>query len=519
LVFDCAGATVADQTPDRAGNLGNIHHFVVLMLENRSFDHVLGAMKSQNAAVVGVLDNEFSNCTDPTSPSSPVVATGPAMAFAMPFDPGHEFEDVQIQLYGRATGAARAAGPRVDPAPMSGFVCSAESAAQNPSHAAMVMQCFRSERFPVLTSLAAEFALFNYWHSSLPGPTWPNRFFAHAGTSGGLSDSPDDSDILAGFTFPNGTLYQRLEKAGKTWRIYHDGLPQTAGIDSLRTEFADPFTENFREMSFFESDLNTDALPEYVFIEPSYDTGNQYVNGNSMHPLNDVRKGEQLVKRVYEAIRASRSWAETMLIITFDEHGGFFDHVPPPSAVPPGGDQRYANPVNHFDFDRLGVRVPAIVVSAYTQKSTIIGTSPQDTYDHTSIVATVGKRFALGSLTQRDAAARTLECTLNLSSPRVSADEAPLTLSESVADSLLARFIGLFRRSPAPPTAPLSTGQRVQLTLAHACNLKVLDPPLQPGAHRRFRAIRGQRDAADYIEEVEKRIRSRRRPHSPPGRA
>jgi phospholipase C len=507
-----ARMSAADQTPNPAGNLANIHHFVVLMLENRSFDHVLGAMQAQNAAVVGVLDNEFSNRTDPASPSSSVVATAPVVAFAMPFDPGHEFEDVQIQLYGRAAGAARAAGPRVDPAPMNGFVYCAQSAAQNPSHAAMVMQCFRSERLPVLTSLASEFALFNYWHSPVPGPTWPNRFFAHAGTSGGLSDSPDDDDILAGFTFPNGTLYERLDKAGKTWRIYHDGLPQTAGIDDLRDEFVNPFTDNFREMSCFESDLKSDALPEYVFIEPGYDTGNQYVNGNSMHPLNDVRKGEQLVKQVYEAIRASRFWAETMLIITFDEHGGFFDHIAPPSAVSPGGDQRYANPAHHFDFDRLGVRVPAIVVSAYTQKNTVIGTSPQDTYDHTSILATVEKRFALDPITQRDAAARTLECALNLSSPRLSADEAPLTLSQPLADGLLARFIGLFRRSPARAAAPLSTSQRVQLTLAHACNLKVLDPALRPDAHRRFQAVRGQQAAsADYIQEVEKRIRSRRR--------
>jgi phospholipase C len=489
----------------------NIQHFVVLMLENRSFDHILGALKAQNPAIDGALDNEFSNHIDPASPTSPMVGTGPATSFAMPFDPGHEFEDVQIQLYGRVATAARAAAPRTDPAPMSGFVYSAENAAQNPSNAAMVMQCFPSAKLPVLTALATEFAVFNYWHSSLPGPTWPNRFFVHAATSGGLSDSPKDPDIIAGFTFPSGTLFQKLEAARKTWRIYHDGLPQTAGIDSLRPEFLNVFTKNFREMTLFESDLAIDALPEYVFIEPNYDTGHQYVNGNSMHPLNDVRKGEQLVKRVYEAIRASRFWAETMLIITFDEHGAFFDHVPPPSAVPPGGDQRYANPANHFAFDRFGVRVPAIVVSPYTQKNTVIGHSPQEPYDHTSIPATVAKRFALASLTQRDAAARTLDSALTLSSPRLTADEAPLVLPETVADSLVARFIDLFRPSPSQPAAPLAPGQRVQLTLAHACNMQILDPASGLEAHRRYLSIRGQRDAADYVQEVEDRIRSRRR--------
>ncbi len=90
-----------------------------------------------------------------------------------------------------------------------------------------------------------EFALFNYWHSSLPGPTWPNRFFVHAGTSGGLSDSPKDADILAGYSFPAGTIYQRLDTVSKSWRIYHDGLPQSAGIDSLRAEYINPLHKKF----------------------------------------------------------------------------------------------------------------------------------------------------------------------------------------------------------------------------------------------------------------------------------
>ena len=97
-----------------------------------------------------------------------------------------------------------------------------------------------------------------------------------------------------------------------------------------------------------------------------------------MHPLNDVREGEELVKRVYEAIRASHFWADTLLIVTFDEHGGFYDHVPPPPAVPTGDDQRYNDPANQFNFDRLGVRVPTIVASPFTQKNTVIGQTPQD---------------------------------------------------------------------------------------------------------------------------------------------
>lgn len=482
-----------DHAAADAGKLGDIDHFVVLMLENRSFDHLLGSLTAQNPAVAG---------GDPAPPAG---------AFAMPFDPGHEFADVQIQLFGRGPGAARSAGPRIDPAPMSGFVVSAQNAAKNPSHAAMVMQSFRPARLPALASLAREFAVVNFWHASMPGPTWPNRFFVHAATSGGLSDSPNEADILAGYTFPSGTVYQRLEAAGKSWRIYHDGLPQSAGIASLRTEFLDIFTTKFREMRFFEDDLRAGTLPEYVFIEPHYDTGHQFVGGNSMHPLNDVRKGEQLINQVYQAIRASRFWANTLLIVTFDEHGGFFDHVPPPAAAPPGGDQRYADPANHFAFDRLGVRVPAIVVSAFTQKSTVIGSSPQDSYDHTSILATVEKRFALTPITRRDAAARTLDGALNLSGPRVSGTDAPLSLPRPPADSPWVWLLNLFRRSTVDPTAPLSKTQKAQLALAHACNLQILEPAARPEAHRRYQAIHGQHDAANYLSEVEERIRSRRR--------
>lgn len=491
------------------GNLGKINHFVVLMLENRSFDHLLGALKAQNAAVAGALDNEFSNRADPASPNSPSIGTGPVTANAMPFDPGHEFVDVQIQLYGRTAAAERKPAPRTDPATMSGFVYSAENAVQDQSKAAMVMQCFHPEKLPVITTLATEFALFNYWHSSLPGPTWPNRFFVHAATSGGLSDSPKDPDILAGFSFPAGTIYERVETAGKSWRIYHDGLPQTAGIDSLRSEYIDIFTKNFRDMSSFEEDLKSPVLPEYVFIEPRYDTGHEYVNGNSMHPRNDVTHGEALVKRVYETIRASKFWADTMLVVTFDEHGGFFDHVPPPAATAPGGDQRYRDPANNFDFDLLGVRVPAIVVSPYTQKGTVVGHLPQESYDHTSILATVVKRFQRAALTHRDADARTLEGALNQDSARLSPDEAPLTLPMP-ATSMMTRFLDLFRQSPVAPDAPLSTSQRVQLTLAHACDLQTLDPASKVEAHRRYLGVRRQQDAADYVQEVENRIRDRR---------
>ena len=360
----------------------------------------------------------------------------------MTFDPGHEYYDVQIQLYGPLKGTDPSlppiANPALDPAPMTGFIASATQAVDFSGDENLVMQCFQPDQLPVLTTLATEFALFNFWYSSLPGPTWPNRFFIHAATSGGLTDSPSTSQIVAGFSFQNGTIYERLKDAGKGWCIYHDGLPQTAGISSLRDEYINPLTKKFQDMDDFFDDVKNGALADYSFIEPRYDTGNNYLDGNSMHPLNDIRKGEDLVKRVYEALRNSQYWADTMLIITFDEHGGFYDHQSPPATVPTGDDSQYANPNYSFPFDRLGVRVPAIVVSAYTAKGTIIGDDPGDpatVFDHSSVLATVEKRFGLAPLTKRDGAANTLEVAINLAAPRLLPTEALTALPNPAADA------------------------------------------------------------------------------------
>ena len=265
----------------------------------------------------------------------------------------------------------------------------AATAANVPADGFRVMECFNPGQVPCIMTLAQQFALFNFWYSSLPGPTWPNRFFVHAATSGGLSDSPSTAAIAEGYSFKNGTIYDALTKAGKEWRIYNDGLPQTAGIDSLRMEYVNPFTTNFREMSDFAQDVKDGTLPDYTFIEPHYGgfLATNYASGNSMHPQDDVRRGDALIKQVYEALRNSVYWQDTVLIITFDEHGGFFDHVPPPPAVPTGDDATYANAADNFEIRILyGIRVPGIVISAYTPAGLVIGTDPADPttmFDHT----------------------------------------------------------------------------------------------------------------------------------------
>ena len=174
-----------------SSSLVKIEHFVVLMLENRSFDHLLGYRKSLDPRIDGLVGTE-SNLPDPNYNNLPPVAVSRSTSFAMPFDPGHEFDDVQIQLYGPTR-------PPLNPAAMNGFVASAKTGAQQakvPEAAPRIMECFQPDQIPVLSALAQEFCVLNYWHSSLPGPTWPNRFFIHAATSGGLTDSPDTGQIV-----------------------------------------------------------------------------------------------------------------------------------------------------------------------------------------------------------------------------------------------------------------------------------------------------------------------------------
>jgi phospholipase C len=488
------------------------------MLENRSFDHLFGFLKSSNPQVVGLSGNEF-NQKDPNTAGDPQIKASRASTFVMPFDPAHEFYDVQVQLYGPMAGTDPSlptiSNPPSDPAPMTGFVANAVHAVDYSGDERLVMGCFQPDQLPVLTALANEFALFNFWHSSLPGPTWPNRFFIHAATSGGLTDSPSSGQIVTGFSFQNDTIYERLSDANRTWCIYHDGLPQTAGLSNLRDEFINPFTNNFQGMNDFFEDITNGKLPDYSFIEPRYDTGNNYLDGNSMHPLNDIRKGEALVKSVYEALRANAHyWAETMLIITFDEHGGFYDHQSPPRAVPPGDTVKYANSSYSFAFDHLGVRVPGIVVSAYTARGTIIGTDPKDTsttFDHSSVLATVEELFGLKALTKRDAAANTLDVALNQATARVSAADALMKLPVPAPDSAVAGPANAAQVFAAAPQAPLSANQKTMAALALSCELKMTPPEYHAALISNHQKLVEQKDASDYIQKVESKVIERRR--------
>jgi phospholipase C len=409
----------------------NIKQIVVLMLENRSFDHMLGFARTADFPINGLTGHE-SNSLHPLVPGgSPVVVNDHAQ-YVPDLDPspGHDFGNVTVQLHGSSPPPPASHGSNI------GFVADYAAVAGAP-RAGEVMRCFARGRLPVLETLAREFAVCDAWFSSLPGPTWPNRLFAHAATSGGFVDGALRSYNLR-------TIYQNLLDAGVDWRIYYHDMPQSLALTTMRQFFRTKY-ELFDQA--FERDCRNGLLPRYSFIEPRY--FNEFGNrANDQHPIHGVIGGELLIARVYEAIRSSPQWPDTLLVVTWDEHGGFYDHAPPPRATPPDA------ATQTFDFASYGVRVPAIAVSARIPRATIDRTA----YDHASIPATVKKVFGLPNfLTRRDAAANTLEHLCWLETPRDA--DAPRTLTRPVAQAVAAF-------AAASPAAPLNDLQIELLGLA-----------------------------------------------------
>lgn len=485
--------------PDR------IQHVFVLMLENRSFDHLLGfsnlqgidAISGRPTTIEG-LDPARDWNLDPRGNKIPVSAPAD---WAMPFDPGHEFTDVKIQLCG-----INGSYPHID---NSGFV--ADYATVDTAHPGEIMKCYTSDQVPVLTTLAREFAVCDHWFSSMPGPTWPNRFFIHAASSGGLDHSPSTTNIASsilfnGYKFENGTIYDRLDDEGISWTIYKgDPFPQALAISGMTVRLAEG---RFRDFEDFRDQVrNPGYSTSYAFIEPDYHTTADFVCGNSQHPKDDITRGEALVKNVYETIRNSPHWENSLLIITYDEHGGFYDHVPPPQTVAPG--DKSTDPENNrfsFDFTQLGVRVPAIVVSPLIPRGTIDHT----VYDHTSALATVENIFGLQPLTERDKVAHSLNHLLSLEAPRT---DAPLTLPQPAqsglscdnepVESIAARQLAA---NPAKAAAPPDPSIQGFLHVAFLRDLHTTPPAEREQKTANFLSIHTHGEAKHYMMDVHQKV-------------
>ena len=425
-----------------------IDHIVVLMMENRSFDNVLGYLYPDGVPADAPLGTSIDGLLYPDGSAKPlynpipdtavhkpthgmeIVTVGPVDPgnFRQPYpDPGEEYPYINIQLFNQPAGDLQPPYnlPPDNPAPtMDGFITDyirnfkeVESPGMDPNHQGrdptydeyrQIMQCYTPAHLPVITTLAREFAVFDHWFCAVPSQTFCNRAFWHAGTSWGrVTNDPIDVWKL-GSDAP--TIFNQFAAcdpaSGLDWKIYSGNSVHFNLTPVIHTKALAPFTPPFGctntympGMAAFLTDCAAGMLPNYSFIEPQI-----YGAHNDMHPSSTtgvfdadnadspVTLGEALIWDVYEAIRTSASATgsnamNTLLIITFDEHGGTYDHVPPPPAVAP--DLCGNPPQDGFDFKRLGVRVPMIMVSAQIAANTVVNTP----MDHCSFMATMRRKW------------------------------------------------------------------------------------------------------------------------------
>ncbi len=410
---------------------GAIKHIVVLMEENRSFDHMFGFAGAE--LNVNGLRGDESNPVKSGDPSAGRVVVRNGTSYLNPCDPGHTTWATTVKIFGER---AVVHGDLTRPT-MEGFVDWQRLQGDADKDYCGVMSSFSPGQLPVLYALAKEFAIMDRFFCDHPGPTWPNRMYAVSGTNAGSGETDLWYRMEVGKLFPQRTIFDQVNDANKTWRNYFNDTPWEAFLETIAHN-----PENVRPLTEFYDDARGGRLPAFAWLNPRSGVNlTSGVGSNDEHPDHDVAAGERLIKDVYEAIRASPQWNETLLIITYDEHGGFYDHVPPPSGVPiPDDEITYPDPF--FKRDRLGVRVPTILISPWIPRHTVLSAPPEaarpannSEYTLSSIPATARRLLGIteGALTRRDAWAATFDHAMSLRSPRT---DTPQHLPEPPAPSI-----------------------------------------------------------------------------------
>jgi phospholipase C len=368
-----------------------IKRVIYLLLENRSFDHVLGCFKELYKNLEGVDTTDLKENSYGGAQYRQTLGSTPFLKF----DPRHEYEHVAVQL---ANGN-------------SGFVADyAQSYPKaQPSDLLEVMKYRPLDGLPAIHALAREFTICDHWFSSVPGPTWCNRLFALSGTSLGRVSMPEGIMNLNFHWYDQATIFDRLNEKSISWKVYFGDFPLsllfTHQWEAHNAARYRAMTEFFRDVGQFGSSQQPDnGLPLFSFIEPSYCDP----NANDAHPPHDMSATDALVASIYNAIRSNQTlWNEALLVVGFDEHGGFYDHITPPKAVPPDRHRE------EYSFDQLGVRVPFLLVSPWVDKIVF----PAQ-LDHTSLLKHLIDMWGLGPLGERTKNAETF-ATAILSSPRL----------------------------------------------------------------------------------------------------
>ena len=358
-----------------------IKHVVVLMMENRSFDNLLGWLYSDAGnqppnnipgrtptTFDGLVANRYSN----TTPNlGQVFATEGTTAWpnASPTtvpnpDPGESFDQMTQQIL----------------PDMSGFLKDYETIADSTA-AGQIMQSYSPDQVPVISQLAKSFAVSDAWFGSAPCQTWPNRSFLHVGDSGKYVNN---DDTYWGWNF--NTIFDLLDQQKISWSVYSDTVAVPSLVKVMFRQFYINETnfgsmDDFYEACAVSADAPADRkIPTYTFLEPDFGvTGYD----ESYHPPDDISLGEAFLHKVYSNIQGCSYRDEILFVLTFDEHGGCYDHVQPPASTPLPANE------NGFAFDRFGPRVPTIVVSSYVQPGTVFRSTTDVPYDHTSILRTL----------------------------------------------------------------------------------------------------------------------------------
>ena len=383
-----AGSRPYPGLPAGTDTMPAIKHIVVLMLENHSFDNLFGMLGRGDGFALG--------------PGGKPTATNPYAngqiqhAFHMP---------TTCQLSSQPSQTWYASHTSYDNGAMDGFVRTPTDRGSSTTSGAAAMGYWTGADLPFTYSLARAFPIGDRWFCSVLGQTFPNRRYLIAGTSAGMTDDVGVSDLS--LVVPAaGTIFNLLDKYGISWENYVASYPTGATPELFPLNDTIPELFHHKALSNFFSDAAAGKLPSFSFLDPSYTTQSQE------NPQNMV-VGEALLAQVVHAIGASPLWLSTLFVLVYDEHGGYYDHVPPPPALAPDGTGPLLNPgESAYDgFARYGFRVPSVVVSPYARRNCV----SHVLHDHTSVLAMLERKWNLPALTHRDANANDLTDFLDLS--------------------------------------------------------------------------------------------------------
>ncbi|HEY2180839.1 MAG TPA: alkaline phosphatase family protein [Solirubrobacteraceae bacterium] len=420
-----AGAIVhqPDSLPNPNAPAGTVNdampfdHIVVIMMENHSFDNLLGTLAHSGQAKARGLKLNAKGLAMNSNPGP----EGPVRSF--PFTTTAQGQHVSQSW--------NATHEQIDEGRMDGFVRSVQDI--------QPMGYWTEDQLPFAYSLARTFCLANRWFSSAPCQTYPNRRFLMAGSAyGNISTS---SESLKDPPPPNGTIWDRLHAYGISWTNYFTDLPSTGIISST----IEKYPTNIAPIAQFYADCAAGSLPSISLVDPEFGVAGEVggplsklpalgalglkvgeTGGDEENPQ-DMAYGEYWASQIVKAILASPAWPRTLLLYTYDEHGGYYDHVPPPAAIAPDSIPPALGPGDvRGGYDIYGPRVPAIVASPYSKPNAVTDV----VHDHTSFLATVEAKWNLPRLTYRDANAKTVMDFLDPSNPALL---EPPTLAEAPA--------------------------------------------------------------------------------------